>query len=367
MRINLFFFLARFGLGGAGNSVYRLCQNLDKNKYNVNVICLNKCAYETKLKNNGVKVYKIKSSRAFFSIFKINNLLKKIIHKNEKNIFISNINYTNILCALLLDKNLGLKLIGIERTPLKELEIYFGINDFLKKTVIKILIHFFYNRFDKIICNSKYLGNYLKEKYGFKSNTIYPPSIITLKKCNFNKKYKLPKIIQITTVCRLSKEKNIKNIIYALDYLKEKKNLKLNIIGNGPEKNYLKNLTRELNIHKNVKFYGYKSKVDKFLSKSHLYLNTSFFEGFPNSVVEAVNHCVPVISAQSHGGINEILIKGKGGTIYYSDYKDLADYLKKFLNNPNYFYKKAKIAKKNVLKFTLENHCKNFEKLITKI
>ena len=35
MKINLIFFLARFGKGGAGNSVYRLCKGLDKKKFNI--------------------------------------------------------------------------------------------------------------------------------------------------------------------------------------------------------------------------------------------------------------------------------------------------------------------------------------------
>ena len=49
MKINLIFFLARFGKGGAGNSVYRLCKVLDKKKFDITVLCLNKCAYEKKI------------------------------------------------------------------------------------------------------------------------------------------------------------------------------------------------------------------------------------------------------------------------------------------------------------------------------
>ncbi len=52
MKINLIFFLARFGKGGAGNSIYRLCKGLDKKKFDITVLCLNKCAYEKKLRNN---------------------------------------------------------------------------------------------------------------------------------------------------------------------------------------------------------------------------------------------------------------------------------------------------------------------------
>ena len=70
MKVNLIFFLARFGLGGAGNSIFRLCTSLDKKKYKINIICLNKCAYEHKFRKNKIRVYKIKSNRTLYSMFK---------------------------------------------------------------------------------------------------------------------------------------------------------------------------------------------------------------------------------------------------------------------------------------------------------
>ena len=46
-------------------------------------------------------------------------------------------------------KKENLKLIAFERTPFQELEIYFGVTDFIKKFIIKFLIRFYYKRFDK--------------------------------------------------------------------------------------------------------------------------------------------------------------------------------------------------------------------------
>ena len=40
MKINLIFFLSEFNLGGAGNSVFKLCKNLSKNQFIISVICL---------------------------------------------------------------------------------------------------------------------------------------------------------------------------------------------------------------------------------------------------------------------------------------------------------------------------------------
>ena len=138
-------------------------------------------------------------------------------------------------------------------------------------------------------------------------------------------------------------------------------------MGDGPEKQRLINLVTKLKLNNQVFFLGHKSNVTSYIKNSQLYINSSYFEGFPNSVVEAVNLGIPVISSQSHGGINEILLNGKYGTIYGSGYKILATTIKNFLNNPHLFLNKAKLAKKNVLKFNLRNHQKQFEKLFVKI
>ena len=89
---------------------------------------------------------------------------------------------------------------------------------------MKSLISYFYKKFDLVICNSRYLGKYLKKKYNIiDSKPLFPPSI---KKQKIFKKTKIPKykksIIKIITVCRLSREKNIYEIIQAISEIRKK-------------------------------------------------------------------------------------------------------------------------------------------------
>lgn len=364
MKKNLIFFLARFGKGGAGNSVFKLCKKLNRYKYKISVICLNFCPYEKKLKEAGVKVYKIKAKRVSFSIFQLWDLLKDLTNNSDKNYLISNINYTNLFCAIFIKKKVNLKLIAVERTPLQELEIYFSFLDKLKKKIIKFLIPFFYKKFDLILCNSKYLGDYLKKKYKISSKTLFPPSIVNYNNKKLLKKKNHKNLIKLVTVCRLSKEKNILEILETLKKINY--NIKLNIIGNGPEKKNIINQVERLGLKKKIKFLGFKKNPMKYLSKYDLYINSSYFEGFPNSVVEAASMGLPIIAAQSHGGINEILLKGKGGVIYNSP-SQLVKNIIKFTQNRKTFYTKAKLAKKNTYNFSLKNHVNRFEELINQI
>ena len=366
MKKNLIFFLARFGRGGAGNSVFKLCNSLNKNKYNIFVICMNYCAYKKEFLKAGIKVKIINSSRAFFAIFFLKQIISKMTANNNKNYLISNINYTNLLCSIFLKKNENLKFIAIERTPFKELEIYFGLIDSIKKKLMRLLISYYYKKFDLIICNSKHLGQYLKQKYNIQSKTLFPPSVTTSNK--IHKKFKKNNFksskVKIITVCRLSKEKNINEIIQAINQIQ--KEISLYVIGDGPEKENISKFIRSLDLEKKVKLIGFKKNPYNFLMRADLYINSSYFEGFPNSVVEAAHIGLPIIASQSHGGINEILSGGKGGTIY-TDIQNLKKLIEKFIDYPKTFFKKSRIAKKRSLEFSLKNHVSKFEKIIDNI
>ena len=368
MKKNLIFFLARFGKGGAGNSVFKLCSNLDQKKYNIFVICMNNCAYKKEFLKAGIKVEIINSSRALFAIFLLSKVISKIVENNNQNYLISNINYTNLLCSIFLKKRINLKFIAIERTPFKELEIYFNFIDRIKKTLMRLLIPFFYKKFDLVICNSEYLGRYLKKRYGILSKTLFPPSItdieIDKKKKNITKSVSKNTKIKLITVCRLSREKNIYEIIQAISEIKKK--VSLYIIGIGPEKNNISNFIKSLSLEKSVKLIGFKENPQNYLLKADLYINSSYFEGFPNSVVEAAQVGLPIIASQSHGGINEILSNGKGGTIYKNS-QDLKRLIEKFYSDRKIFIKKSKIAKKKSLEFNLDSHVIKFEKMINEI
>ena len=172
MKIHTIFFLSEFVLGGAGNSIYKLCKNLPKKNYHVSITCLNKCYYKKLFKKEGINVYEINSKRAFFGFFKIKKILAMIISKNYKStVFLSNINYSNILTILFL-RNLKLKICLIERTPYQELNIYYGKIDFIKKFVMKFLVGFTFNKADVCVSNSNYISKIYNKKYNLKFKTI---------------------------------------------------------------------------------------------------------------------------------------------------------------------------------------------------
>ena len=359
---NLIFFLPNFSSGGAGKSIFNICKNLNKKKYSIFILSLTKNFYKKDFLRFGIKVIELNQKSTFFSMKKIQTFLNNF--DKTKTIIISNINYANALFVIyfkILDK---FKLVLIERTPYQELNIYYDLSDFIKKLITKIIIKFFYKKADYIVGNSKKIADDFTTVTKKKCKYIYP---LTLDKIIKNKKKKnSPKgLINILTIARLSREKNLLVQIKAIKML-QKNNIFLNILGDGKLKNQYNYYIRKNKISCKITSYSDKKKI-KLLKKSHIYICSSLFEGFPNAVVEAINYNLPVISSKNYGGINEIILNGKGGQFYSMNNEiDLAEKLNKIIKNYDYYLNKTFLAKNKLKRFTNKN-IKKYESLFDRI
>ena len=359
---NIIFFLPNFSYGGAGNSILNICKYLNKKKYKIFVLSINKNFYKNELSKYCQEVVEINAVSTLLSLNKIRNYLKKF-NKNET-VIISNINYANALFVIYFKIIYKFKLILIERTPLQELFTYFSFKDFTKKLFVKFIIKFFYNKADKVIANSKKTANDFTKFTKIKCQYVYP---LTLKKIRHYKRKKINReeVINCMTISRLSKEKNLIEILSAMKNLNDKR-IFFNIVGDGDEKNNLNRYIRENKIKSKIFNYSEKKK-NKLFNICKLYICSSYFEGFPNAIVEALNNNIPILSSNNYGGINEILLNNKGGETYKVGNKhDLINKINKVLNNYEYYTKKTFLAKKKLNRFT-NNNIKKYEKIIDQV
>jgi glycosyltransferase involved in cell wall biosynthesis len=365
MKINLIIFLSKFTHGGAGNSIFRLCKGLSKKKYNINIICLNQCSYKKEFKKNNIKLFEIKAKKTSGAMPQVKKIVQNLLStKYTKNIFVSNIYYSNVLSILFL-RRLKMKIILVERTPHQELNIFFNKLDKYKKEFMKLLIKFTYKYADLCVSNSNYISKEYNKKYNLKFKTIHPPSFINNE--NSIKKFK-KNFCQFSfgTVCRLTNEKGLNEFIKSISKLKF--DFKFFIIGDGPEKKKLKELAIKLNIKDKIIFCGFQNylQIKKRLKTIDLFINCSYFEGFPNSVVESLANGTPVLASQSFGGINEIIKNNNFGYIYKNE--------RQLINLLNDFYFKRKrinINQKKIntylKKFSISENIKKYSNIFENI
>lgn len=364
MKTKIIYFLPNFIFGGAGNSIVRLCKFLPKKEFNISVICLGSCYYKKELKNENIEVIEINSTRLIYSVPKLIKILKVYTQMNfKKIIFVSNIHYVNVISLIFLRQFKKLKIIITERTSIDELRTSSNIFELIKKKIIFILVKILYKKADHIVSNSLIVANDLKKICHSKIQVIHPPSLI---KINKSKKYKTFGK-NIIFVGRLSREKNIFCLLRALKLIKQE-NFNALIIGDGPQYTEVKEFINKNKLKKKIFLLGKKNNITPYLKDANIFINCSFFEGLPNSVVEAVNLNIPVIASHSRGGSREVILNNKGGTLFSNnDHKKLSKILIKFFVDRKKFIKKAKISKSKVYRFTYKNSFKNYIHLFRNI
>lgn len=115
--------------------------------------------------------------------------------------------------------------------------------------------------------------------------------------------------IHVLSVGSLSKIKDYPTILRALAQIKGQ--FEYTILGDGPEKSHLIELSKELGILNSVHFSGNGQNVKDNLLKSDIFIHASRGEGCCNAILEAMASGLPVI-ASATGGTPEIVPEGKG-------------------------------------------------------
>lgn len=350
MKKNIIFFLPNFSDGGAGNSILRLCEFLRKNfKFDITIISLGKNSFKNFFSRHNIKVIEIRKKKLIFAISDLRKIIELYLNKDQKLIFISNINYSNLICSIFFKKFISknFKLVLIERTPLEELDFGKNLIQKSKNKLIKYLIKYFYQNANHIITNSSHVTKSLQKHIRRKVQTINP--IIEFKR--FKKKYNVKK--KILWIGRNSYEKNI-NDLFELIEITANQNYEISIVTNlDKNKNY--NL---INSHsKKIKFIKYSNKnLNKVYLKSDIVISTSLYEGFPNVVAEGINHECLIISSKNIGGIYD-LVKNQHFGVFYEigNVNQLSIKLKDIIINFNNYKKKIKRSKQNLLKLSLKS------------
>lgn len=134
----------------------------------------------------------------------------------------------------------------------------------------------------------------------------------------------------IISIGRLSKEKGFDDLLKLFKKVSLKyPDWKLNIVGDGMEKNKLLNLAKELKLGDKVVFHGYQNKdyINELFQDSSIYVMTSHTESFGLVLIEAMSYGVPCISYTSAQGANEIITDGVDG--FLVDNRDETDMINK--------------------------------------
>ena len=331
--------------GGAERAVFNWVLFFHQRGIEITIVAASDNAPNKDLLPGDIKFYTLGNNAplntpAFFSNTK---KLIPIIKACKPDVVLSTSDYLNT--AVLLAK----KLSKLNFKVVISLQVHVGnyIKDLplLNRLFIKLIHGFIGRNADMVVGASKGVSeNYAdmnKLTYpSYRVTTIYNPifekaiiqdALIEPTDDNFKKTS-----ISIITVGRLIRQKDQVTLIKAFSQLVAlHPNAVLFIIGEGPEEKSLKSLVKNLNLLEQVVFLGYQKNPYSFVSRCHLFVLSSIYEGFGNVIVEALAVGTNVVSTDCPSGPAEILNYGEFGFLCKPENEEmLAKAMEEALRNP---------------------------------
>jgi len=197
------------------------------------------------------------------------------------------------------------------------------------------------------------------QKLGMKNKYFIIPNVIEGENVRLKEPNSKKRIVSCST---LSKQKNIFDIIKAVNVILEDRNdFELHIIGDGDEKEKLEQLSDDLGLrNKVVFFHGLmpNSEVLKFMANSDFLVLNSNFETFSVVTAEALACGIPVIATKS-GGPEEFVNSDVGILIEPKNQEQLIIAIKYMLDN-HMKYDPTKLHEYAMKRFNNEIIGKNF-------
>lgn len=147
----------------------------------------------------------------------------------------------------------------------------------------------------------------------------------------------------------------------------ELKDFKLRIIGDGPDRERLEGIIKELHLEGRVELSGEVSReimLKDYLPNAGIFILNTKFESFSFAVVEAMNVGLPIIATRI-GSIPELIEDGREGILVEPDNKDqILAAIKKITNDSDFCVNLAYAAQEKAQNFTIERTVDNLVKLI---
>ncbi len=322
MKDNLVMIIPDLGNGGAEHSFSKLSIELGRN-YLVTIATFSD---EPAIYPFGGKLFCLDNHHRWPGILRwIGRIIQ--LKKLKKNLnviasisFLEGANYVNVLSSI------GERTIISLRGSLFHDKKIKGPLGFVRK---RILIPSLFNKATSIVAVSNAINLEMIDKFGIKKEKLTTVhNFYDLEQIHHLSREEVPimhlpifKKDVIINVGRLDKQKEHEGLLIVFKKVVSEHDCSLLLVGDGQEKDKLLRLCREtLNLRAQevttnseidpsaqVYFLGYISNPYRYIKKSKLFLLSSSWEGFPNSLIEAMICGTPVISTDCPTGPSEIM------------------------------------------------------------
>lgn len=266
-----------------------------------------------------VNIYQIKNNKIIYALFRyLPFIRKKVINKiaNKKD-------YGYVFGYM--EGRCGTWVSDIKKNIKKYAWIHNDVTKFNIGISDKEAKHT-YSNVDKVICVSQEAKDKFIEKYHLDSSTIdviynFIDEDAIIKKAS---EFKVNnKVFTFVNVAKMRDQKRQDRLVNAAFYLKEKGyKFNLQLVGDGPNLNKIKNLVKEKNLTDVVSILGLQNNPYPYIKNADWFVLSSYMEGYGIVIKEALFLHKKIITTDVVGP-REILLNGKYGLIVPNNDEDI--------------------------------------------
>ena len=198
---------------------------------------------------------------------------------------------------------------------------------------------------------------YTKQVYVY-NIVLTKDATIKMKEKIDNKWFRKKKNQLIVASGTLASWKGFDDLINAINILVKKKiNLKLLIIGGGPDRSFLEKLIKSKKLNNSIKIIKPVLNTLKYFYNSDIFVLSSRVEGMPNVMIEAMMCNCTVVATNCHTGPKEIIGRNEYGYLAkVNNPQDLSKNIMKAINKKISTNKTKKILKEFTVDRVIKKH-----------
>ena len=202
--------------------------------------------------------------------------------------------------------------------------------------------------FQKLLAQAKYIGvrgSISRQEivsWGVAEENIFISNAVNILDYKLFSPDNSPKIYDLIYCGYMDQNKQVDLLIDAVKNLNQEiPDLRVVLVGDGPERSALEMKATSLGVDKQINFVGKQpiESVPSFLNQSRVFVMTSAFEGLPVAMLEALSCGLPVVIPDV-GDISDVAIHGINGLLFEANnVSSLTNYLRKVLIDESLYQK----------------------------
>lgn len=330
-------FLPSLVVGGAERMMLNIAKGLVEEGHKVDLILVKAEGEFLTQVPESIRVVDLESSRVLKSLYPLIQYLRD----TDPDVLLSTITPTNVI-AVWASITPGVDVRHTIRVARPESEAAKVQNNTKKEQVTAALARHSYPYADEIIAISEGVADDLKKNTSLNNrqiHVIYNPVVTDELKKQASEPVDHPwfsaEVPVVLGVGRLVDQKDFATLIRAFGRLREDREARLVIYGDGNKRSELEHLVHELGVESDVDLPGFTNNPFKYMANADVFVNSAKHEGFGNVIIETMACGTPIVATDCPGAPAELLGNGEfGHLVPVGDPESMATKIHEMLSAP---------------------------------